>query len=218
MEEEIDNEYNFDADDEDSLDNEEVSSLMENHDLDFEEAKEVSELMNSEGLDEEEAIEVGELTSGSSWGVIPTIIVVGLILWAISSLFSGGGKSDNTDIFRTQNNSYDTVQKTITRDDAISEHWDEIKDDLNGTETVNACSEDSGNCYDLDADISNGEIDTVHFINGGYLEIGAGIDESGDASGFDQEGKGWDFTLDMDSSIVDDAITDWANNNSYTVE
>ncbi len=45
-------------------------------------------------------------------------------------------------------------QRVLTRDEAIEGYWDEIKDYLDGTETIDACSEESGNCYSLDADIS----------------------------------------------------------------
>src|SRR3990172_9875248 len=48
---------------------------------------------------------------------------------------------------------------TISRDDAISDYWDEIKDYLDGSETIEACSSTSGNCYDLEADISRGGVE-----------------------------------------------------------
>jgi hypothetical protein len=40
-----------------------------------------------------------------------------------------------------------------------------------GTETVYACNESSGNCYDLDADVDNGEIETLYFPKGGNVDI-----------------------------------------------
>ncbi|MBI5798993.1 MAG: hypothetical protein HZB10_03605 [Candidatus Yonathbacteria bacterium] len=107
---------------------------------------------------------------------------------------------------------------TISRDDAISEHWDEIKDLVDGSETVEACSSSSGSCYDLDADISSGAIEQIYFPSGGYLYFSADIDKNGEASDSDQNGDDWDFTLDMDSSIVDDAVNNWANANGYTIE
>lgn len=106
----------------------------------------------------------------------------------------------------------------ITRQEAIDEHWDDIKDDLSGSATIDACSDESGSCYSLDADIDDGSITTVHFNNGGYLNVNADIDSSGDASDTDQDGHSWTFTLDMDSSIVDDAIKEWADRQGYSVE
>jgi hypothetical protein len=108
-------------------------------------------------------------------------------------------------------------EKTIDRDEAISDYWYEIKDYVDGTETINACSSESGNCYDLDADISGGVIDELYFDNGGYLYFSADIEDDGSASDYDQNGDSWDFYVDMDSSIIEDAIYDWASDNDYTI-
>ena len=109
-------------------------------------------------------------------------------------------------------------EKTLSRDEAIESYWDEIKDYVNGTETIDACSYESGNCYSLDAEISSGQVEMIYFPNGGYLYFSADIDEGGNASDFDQNGDSWDFTIDMDSSVIDDAIYDWASDNEYTIE
>lgn len=50
---EYSNDDAFDVDDE-----EEISDLMENHDLDREEAEHVKDIMDEEGLDEDEAVEL----------------------------------------------------------------------------------------------------------------------------------------------------------------
>jgi len=118
----------------------------------------------------------------------------------------------------TSESTYDSNQTDITRQDAIDNHWDEIKQNLNGTETINACSDESGNCYDLDADISEGSINQIHFANGGSLDFSADIDETGSASDSDVNGNGWTFTVDMSSSLVDSAVEEWAQNNGYTVQ
>lgn len=107
---------------------------------------------------------------------------------------------------------------SIDRQDAIDEHWDDIKDDLNGSTTVEACSSESGNCYDLDADIESGAITEIRFNNGGYLYFNADIDSDGNASDSDENGNDWDFTVDMNSSVVDDAIDEWASENGYSIE
>ncbi|MFA6257745.1 MAG: hypothetical protein WC671_01895 [Candidatus Paceibacterota bacterium] len=108
-------------------------------------------------------------------------------------------------------------ENTLDRDEAILDYWYEIKDYVNGTVMVNACSSGSGGCYDLDADISGGVIDELYFDNGGYLYFSADIEDDGSASDYDQNGNNWDFYINMDSSIVNNAIDDWASDNDYTV-
>jgi len=144
------------------------------------------------------------------------ILVVGAI--AAFFLFRDGDekKYNNSGYYSSRQNI--TSEKTLSRDEAIESYWDEIKDYVDGTETIDACSSDSGNCYDLDADISNGQVEEIYFPSGGYLYFSADIDESGNASDFDQNGNGWDFAIDMDSSIIDDAISDWASDNGYIIE
>lgn len=112
----------------------------------------------------------------------------------------------------------DAEEKTINRDDAISEHWDEIRDNLDGSEEIEACSSESGNCYDLDAEISSGQIEEIYFPSGGNLDFSAEISDDGTASDYDGDSNSWDFTLDMDSSIVDDAVQEWADDNGYQIE
>lgn len=115
-------------------------------------------------------------------------------------------------------NSSEDDQETLSRDDAITEHWDEIKEYANGTETIEACSGSSGNCYDLDADINSGSVDTLHFPNGGYNSFSGEFDEDGNASDSSYSGDSWDFSMDMDSSLVDDAVDEWASDNGYEIE
>jgi hypothetical protein len=145
---------------------------------------------------------------GKFWGWGIALLV---LLWIIIGSSKNSGDTPGVE-------NHFLGQSTISRYDAISENWDEIKEYLSGTETINACSEESGNCYDLDADIENGLINEIYFPNGGYLYFGADIDSNGEASDFDQNGDAWDFTLDMDSSLVDDAVSDWASNNNYELE
>ncbi len=58
----------------------------------------------------------------------------------------------------------------------------------------------------------------MYFSNGGRLSFSAELDESGTASDTDHEGASWDFSLDMHSQIVDDAINEWANANGVQID
>lgn len=71
-------------------------------------------------------------------------------------------------------------------EDSYEEHNDDVNryENLGGTYTVEACSSNSGNCYDLDADIEGGGVERIYFPNGGHLDLdGAELDEGGYATG-----------------------------------
>ncbi len=142
------------------------------------------------------------------------------LVFLVLALVSAGCGNETINVNKGGSSSYQASEnkKTISRQEAVNEYWDEIKENVDGTETVEACSNESGSCYDLDADVSNGTIETIHFTNGGHLDFSADIDNDGSASDSDVNGNNWDFTLDMDSSIVDDAIENWAGNNGYAIE
>jgi len=142
------------------------------------------------------------------------VIVWLLVIGVLFSIFSGGGD----DSYKHEQEESEDATEIIYRDEAIDLYWDEIKEYVNGTETIEACSAQSGNCYDLDADISSGAVDQIYFDNGGYLYFGADIDSNGYASEYSYNGDVWDFYLDMGSSIVEDGIYDWASDNGYELE
>jgi|GEM_PF-1753155 hypothetical protein len=149
--------------------------------------------------------------------IIGWILVIGFFVF----VFRGSLSNDSSTITKTINyNDYDysSLDNNLSRDEAIDSYWDEISEYVDGTETIEACSDESGNCYDLDADISNGHLETLYFNNGGYLSFYTDFDSDGDAYDTDDEGRGWSFRLDMDSSMIDDAVTDWASDNDYTIE
>lgn len=148
-----------------------------------------------------------------TWAIIITVIL------ATTGTFNGNSSSGASSSNSYSNSSYSPdLGRSIDRQDAIDEYWDDIKQYFSGSETIEACSSESGNCYDLEAEISDGAIDQIYFTGGGYLYFSADIDSDGSASDIDQNGNDWDFTLDMNSSIVDDAISQWADANGYTIQ
>ena len=147
----------------------------------------------------------GNSGAGHGW----LLLIIALILYGV---FSRESSQDSAiaPSSRQAQHSRARDAESLSRDEAIESHWDEICEHLQGSEAVEACDMGSGNCYELDADISSCAIETVHFPNGGFLSVFATIDDSGSASDFDSRGRMWDFTLDMNSSLIDQAIDDWA--------
>ncbi len=158
-------------------------------------------------------------SSDKSKALIIALSVVILFL-CFSKIYNSKGYNKSKIIYDKYDNTYNEYdeQKVLTYDEAISEYWDEIKDYIDGMETIEACSEKSGNCYYVDADISGGIIERIYFSNGGYLDFSADIDEWGSAWDFDKNGNSWDFTIDMYSPIIKDAVYEWAEDNGYTIE
>jgi len=148
------------------------------------------------------------------------LLLVIMVFYLVFMLVSFGcsNKDKRSYSYNYSYEKYGYENKKISRDDAISDYWDEIKEYINGTETIEAYSYESSNYYDLEVDISNGQIETLYFNNGGHLEFSAEIDNDGHASDTDEDGNCWDFEIDMDSSLIDDAIENWANDNSYEIE
>ena len=92
-----------------------------------------------------------------------------------ASLYSGSYEESSSSLF---SNSYD--------ENSYEEHNEDVNryENLGGTYTVEACSSNSGNCYDVDADIGDGNVERIYFLNGGHLDLdGAELDEDGYATG-----------------------------------
>lgn len=141
------------------------------------------------------------------------LVAIAVILFFVY-LNKSGSNSSGSGYPRSRDSYEDT--ETLDMYDAKVDHWDEISEYLEGSYTIEACSNNSGNCYDLDADISSGEVEMIYFSNGGYLDIyGANIDSDGSASG-DSDEDGW--TFQVDDSDIDDAVIEWADNQDIELE
>ncbi|MEN9338104.1 MAG: hypothetical protein RIQ41_418 [Candidatus Parcubacteria bacterium] len=102
----------------------------------------------------------------------------------------------------------------ISYDDALDEYWDEIKEYINGTETIEVYSYESGNYYTLDADISNGEVESIYFPSGGYIYINADLNSDGTGEGYGSDSY-WD--VEIDSYLIENAVEEWASDNGYEI-
>ena len=132
----------------------------------------------------------------------------GIALWIFIGIFIFGGKSNSQ--FYSEDTTDNSAAVYASRVESAFDHWEEVMAFISGSETLEACT-DSG-CYDLDADISDGYIETIYFNNGGYIQPDAAIDSEGYAEGYSGDGEYWEFYIDVDSFIIQDAISDWSMN------
>jgi hypothetical protein len=148
----------------------------------------------------------------SSWWAV---ILIGVVLYAIANSDSDSRSSNRPS---RQSSAVSRAEpKRISRDEAVSNHWEDVCEYLGGTEEIEACAI-GGDCYALEADISSCSIDTVYFPNGGFLNVFAPVDDAGSASAIDTSGRMWEFTLDLDSYVVDEALEEWAASRNVMVE
>lgn len=139
--------------------------------------------------------------------ILGCVLLLGIGGWIIFGSHSSSSSSGSVGRYgEYEDAGYDDYENL---EDLAYDHWDEVREYMSGSETIEACS-DSG-CYDLDAEISDGSIEMVYFPNGGYIYPDAEIDEGGSADGYDSDGNYWEFEVDTGSDTVQDAITDWAS-------
>ncbi len=144
--------------------------------------------------------------------ILSTVVLLG------AGCTNGTSSTLNNDGVGVTENDRIAAGTTISRSDALSQYWYQIARKVNGTAPIEAYSFDSGNTYTLDADISYGFVDALYNGAGDALTFTAEIDSDGTATGTDDFGNMWDFTLDMESPIVEDAVQSWATENGYTIE
>jgi hypothetical protein len=146
---------------------------------------------------------------------MPAFVIV-LLLAIGSTLFHHSEQEEKSNYSSSESGYYfqNRNHRTIDRDQALDEYWDDIKEYINGTETIEVYSHESGNYYDLDADISNGEVEVIHFEHGGYIYINAELNSDGSGEGYGSDSY-WD--VQIDSSLIDDAVDEWASDNGYTL-
>ncbi|MDO8557435.1 MAG: hypothetical protein Q7R98_03145 [Candidatus Jorgensenbacteria bacterium] len=110
-------------------------------------------------------------------------------------------------------------RKSLSKEEAVDEHWDEIKYYLIGTETISAFSYENGNYYSLEAMISDGAVKEIITPNGNALYFWAEFDRNGNASEIDVAyGSAWDFHINIDSKLVKQAVYSWADDNGLIVQ
>ncbi len=62
-----------------------------------------------------------------------------------------------------------------------------------GTDTMNACNQNSGNCYDLDVDSDGENIERLYFPKGGWVDIDDSDCDNGTCTATDENGTEWEL-------------------------
>lgn len=127
------------------------------------------------------------MEDGSLAWVFIIVVLVGYFA------FKGEGTSDSTysdsyysfsDYEDVESRPLEDLEADELRDLLGSDISEEARETLfsnyfSGTKTFEACNESNGNCYEVEADVSDGEVETIYFNNGGYVDAYGELDEYG---------------------------------------
>ncbi len=126
--------------------------------------------------------------------------VVVFIIWAIYSSFTGDSISNEA--YQKGDMSDYSGSPTLRREytpqfeDDYSTTNDESNDQpvgFYGTETMTACNQSSGNCYDLDVDSDGENIERIYFPKGGWVDVDYSDCEDGSCYVEDENGTEWEL-------------------------
>ena len=121
-------------------------------------------------------------------------VVVGVLfwmalIWGAYALFS---EDDNgTEYDYTPTSSYSGYS---SYGDSYSGYEEEsYPAGFSGTETMEACNNDTGNCYDLDIDSDGENIERINFPNGGWRDVDYSDCDDGYCYVEDEDGTEWEL-------------------------
>ncbi|TSC79799.1 MAG: hypothetical protein G01um101429_326 [Parcubacteria group bacterium Gr01-1014_29] len=128
------------------------------------------------------------------------LIIAGIALF---SIFSGGGEEmiESEAYFKGNMSnvggspSYRYEDTPSYADDPYTTN-DESNDQpvgFYGTDTMNACNQSSGNCYDLDVDSDGENVERIYFPKGGWVDVNSSACEDGYCNVEDENGTEWEL-------------------------
>lgn len=126
---------------------------------------------------------------------VVSILIWGALIWGGFAWFGGDDES-----------TYDYVPTSSYSDD--SSYYDDYSyygdsysgyDEpdypagFSGTDTMEACNNDTGSCYDLDIDSDGENIERINFPNGGWRDVDYSECEDGYCYVEDEDGTEWEL-------------------------
>ncbi len=131
--------------------------------------------------------------------IITWLIVVGMV-WFIYSAFNNNEIEDGAYLKGDMSDSGGTPtyrnEYTPSYEDDPNTTNDESNDQpvgFYGTETMSACNQSSGNCYDLDVDSDGENIERIYFPRGGWVDVDYSDCEDGYCYVEDENGTEWEL-------------------------
>lgn len=121
----------------------------------------------------------------------------------LASLVLLGSGCSRQEIYQKGNPAHSGGSPTIRYEPPVSVDDPETTNDESndqpqgyyGTQTIYACNQSSGNCYDLDADVNGDEVERLYFQKGGWVDIDYSDCDGADCYLEDENGTEWEIEL-----------------------
>lgn len=122
--------------------------------------------------------------------VIGMIVFVALI-WGVASLFGENSEDENG---YTPTSDYSSYSNSPSYDNSYNYDYEEsYPAGFSGTETMEACNNNTDNCYDLDIDSDGENIERINFPNGGWRDVDYSDCDDGYCYVEDEDGTEWEL-------------------------
>lgn len=130
-----------------------------------------------------------------------TIIIVFFGSFALTSYLSSGEPESSAKVYKKGNLKNSGGSPTLRyptptiEDDPYTTN-DESNDQpvgFYGTDTMYACNQSSGNCYDLDVDSDGESVERIYFPKGGWVDVDYSDCEDGFCTVTDENGTEWEL-------------------------
>ncbi|MDO8623467.1 MAG: hypothetical protein Q7R52_04425 [archaeon] len=123
-----------------------------------------------------------------------------LLVWGVYSLFKGNDISNDAylkgDMSDYGGSATQRYEDTPTFGDDSYTTNDESNDQpvgFYGTDTMYACNQSSGNCYDLDVDSDGENVERIYFPKGGWVDVDYSDCDDGYCYVEDENGTEWEL-------------------------
>lgn len=125
------------------------------------------------------------------------VLVIGTILWGVSALFGAKiGDKDEGNIYTPapDYDSYDSGYSTQSDyDEPFYGDDEEYPVGFSGTDYMEACNGNTGNCYDLEIDSDGENVERINFPNGGWRDVDSSDCDNGYCTVEDEDGTEWEL-------------------------
>lgn len=117
--------------------------------------------------------------------LVGLLVIVGIV-WGVSSLFSSS-KEEYNPAPASVYSGYDSYGASYYEEE------ENYPVGFEGSDYMEACNSDTGNCYDLEIDSDGENIERINFPNGGWRDVYYSNCEDGYCVVEDEDGTEWEL-------------------------